>query len=534
MSENGTARFDAVKFFKNCALLLCLIAPSAWMILTIPPLWRDADAYVQLTENPLVVTFWGHAPGYSYATKPFLFAGEQWDRWQGRASAKHHAESSQPGLTDTGIWLIIIGQHLALAAALFCFVRAVSQFFWVRLALAVAWATNPMLYTYAHCLGSETLSAILTVVLATKGLRLLQARRQPEWKDWYFFAVVLCFCIFTRELNLGLIALLPVAFVIAWNWNRPGIFRSSKESEKFGSGERRAPYLWSAVVAIAIGFACVWVEDSLEQNLARKTKLHPHSRIGFTFLWRLNFLDNLSPEARGALLGKVAARAHSEKARQIIALLGQMQAEKVDMSAGPFMQRAILLFNGPQWEELDGALNEMAFAFLLPPTPEHLQATSTDLIHAVTMPPTEITNYLFATTTYYFEHREELHAVANLGTFRGETADQIRAIPSQHLYFRLWQEVRYSTIFLVWVIALASFVFVARRRGVNPGAITGFSFALTAAGILICVTACVLHEIEPRFALTMWQTLLLSISLLLGKTADMLILEPARPRAGGV
>ena len=528
MWQRKMAQLDFLNFLKNGALLLCLIAPSIWMILIVPPLWRDADAYVQLTEHPVVVFFWGHAPAYSYATKAPLFAGELWERWHGSVPASRGTESSQPRLTDTGIGLIIVGQHLGLAAALFFFIRAVSRIFWVRMALALACVINPLLPTYAHCLGSETLGMILIIVLATKGLRLIEESREPGWIDWYLFGVVLLFCILSRDLNLGLVLLLPCAFFIAWAQDRASVFRASSENKLAISRRLRREYLRRAVIAVAIGIACVAVEGSLEKDLARKTKMHPHSRIGFTFLWRLNFLDNLSPEARGALLRKVAARAHSNKARQVIALLEQMHLEKADMTAGPFMQRAILLFDGPRWEELDRALNEMAFAFLLPPTAEHLSALKSDLIHAFTMPATEITNYLFVTTTYYFEHKSELPGCANLVTFRGATADQIRSIPSQHLYLRFGQRVGYDKVLVLWLVALAAFVLAARVRGINPGATIGFGVALTGVGLLICATACVLHEIEPRFALTMWEMLLLSLSLFLGKTADILA-APGKP-----
>lgn len=474
------------------------------MIATVPPLWRDADAYVQLTENPLVVTFWGHAPAYSYVAKLPLFAGEQWERWRGNVPTSPRPDSSQPALTDTGIWLLIIGQHLGLSAAIFGFIRAVSSLFWVRLSLALAWASNALFYSYAHCLGSETLGLILIVVLATKGLRLVQSRNEPAWRDWYLTALILCGCILSRDLNLALIALLPAAFLLAWAMSRAGV------------------YFRHAVVALAVGLACVTAANSLKKDLARKTKLHPHSRIGFTFLWRLNFLDNLSPEARGTLLRKVAARARSGKARKLIALLEQMHAEKADVSCGPFMQRAILLFDGHQWEELDRALNEMAYAFLLPPTHEHLQVTKQDLARALTMPTTEIASYLFATTAFYFEHKDEMTAAAGLVTFRGTTPEQLTAIPLRHFYFQLWRGLGYHKAFAVWVLALAAYFFAAARRETERHAISAIGIALTAIGLLICGTACLLHELEPRFVLSMWQMLVLSVFLFAGKTAALL------------
>ena len=520
MSDSRMASAPTMNLLKSCVFFLCLLAPSAWMIVTIPPLWRDVDAYVQLTENPVLVNFWGHAPAYSYVAKPLLFAGEQWERWRGNTSNRMPG-SSQPGLTDTGIWLLIIGQHLALAGAAFCFIRAVSQFFWLRVTLALAWASNALFYTYAHCLGSETLGLILIVVLATKGLRLIQRRREPRWMDWYVFAVVLGLCILSRDLNLGLVLLLPAALLLSWMLHRASVFFASGKRERLWLRRQATRHFRHAAVALAIGVACVVVGNSLKKNLARKTRMHPHSRIGFTFLWRLNFLNNLSPEARGALLQKVAARTGSNKARQVIALLEQMHAEKADMSSGPFMQRAILLFDGPKWEELDRALNQMAFAFLLPPTPEHLQVTKADLVYALTMPPTEITSYLFATTAYYYEHKDQMLQCANLVTFRAATADHITLIPSQHSYFHLWQGLNYNKLFVIWLLALVAFLLLARQRRRNVRAIAAFGIALTGVGLLICATAAVLHELEPRFALSLWQLLLLSLYLFIGKTADL-------------
>ena len=219
----------AVDFLRNSLLLLCLFAPSAWMIATIPPLWRDADAYVQVTQKPLVATFWGHAPAYCYVAKVPLFLGEQIERLRGNTAAGP-PERPQPALTDAGIWLLIVGQHLGMNVAIFCFITAVTSLFLVRLALALTWASNALFYIFAHCVGSETLGLILIVVLTLKALRLIQKGEAAGWTDWYLFAVVLVLCILSRDLNLALVAFglwcwawpvrrqWSVAAPLAWLW----------------------------------------------------------------------------------------------------------------------------------------------------------------------------------------------------------------------------------------------------------------------------------------------------------------------------
>jgi hypothetical protein len=127
---------------KNSLLLLCLLAPSAWMVANIPPLWRDADAYVQLTVDPRVAKFWNHAPAYTHLAKIPLLVGEQWERMRGQPI--HRIYESQPAVTDSGVWLLIFAQHLGLAIAAIWFITAVSRLFWMRLALVLIWASNAL------------------------------------------------------------------------------------------------------------------------------------------------------------------------------------------------------------------------------------------------------------------------------------------------------------------------------------------------------------------------------------------------------
>jgi hypothetical protein len=213
-------------------------------------------------------------------------------------------------------------------------------------------------------------------------------------------------------------------------------------------------------------------------------------------------------------------------ARKLIALLEQMHVEGADLNAEPFMQRAIqLLFprgGAVQWQKLDGALNQMAFAFLLPPTPEHLHVAKTEFVAALKMPVTKISSYLFETTAYYFQHKIEMSACAELVTFRHASADQIRQIPSQHLYFQLWRGLSYNKALVIWFIALLAFLVMARWRKINVSEISAFGITLTAIGLLMFASTCFLADSQPRFRLPMWQLLMLSSLVFFGGTADLL------------
>ena len=495
------------------------------MIATIPPLWRDADAYSQLTLHPLVTTFWGHAPAYSYLAKLPLFVGEQIERWRGLAGAG--AESGLPQLTDTGVWLLIVAQHLALGGAAFYFILSISRFFWVRLALALAWASNAIFYTFAHCTGSETLSVILLVLLAGKGLRLIRSRRELQWREWYLFAIVLWLCLLTRYANAWTILLLPTTFIISWARARlANLFSSNDGQERRWRRLLAARHLRQAAIALAIGVACMAVANSWTHCVARKTRYHPHSRIGHTLMWRLQFLKTLPPPARAALLQKVSDRARSPEARKLLALLREMNDEETDLVGRSFIHRAATaLFpneTSPPWERLDEALNQMAYAFLLPPTPEHLHVAKTEFRTALTMSGTEIPGWLFTTTAYFFEHQDEMPACAKLVTFRNKTAEDITRLPSQHPYFHLWRGLSYHKAFLIWLGSFLLFIAVARLKKIHASPISAFGIALIVTGLLMTASACLLTAFLPRYALPMWQFLLLSLYIFIGASADLL------------
>ncbi len=348
---------------------------------------------------------------------------------------------------------------------------------------------------------------IAILFLVTLALRLALQPDEVSWKQWYRFACVLVFCLLCRHINLLLILLLPIAFLLAglWDWLRGRASRNFRP----------------ATIAIMVGLAALVATQSFSKRLAKKTRFPPHSRLGFTFLWRLNFVKTLSPEERAALFEKVMARTSSEETRKFLGLLQEMENEEKPLNATEFVRRAIpLRFPDGKIEgrTFDQSLNRMAWAFLLPPTPEQMHAVRSDFANALRMPVIDVSNWLFETTAYYFEHEAEMPAFASLSTFTNTNAYQIRTAWPQHRWFSLWKSFNYPKALAVWLAALIGAIVLSRmRRNTKINSVVlGFSVALVIVGLLTVASTCLVGEFIPRYGLPMWQFLLLAIFSVVG------------------
>lgn len=518
------AKFHTVGFGLALALAACLLAPSIWMLATIPPLWRDVDAYNQVTHPPAMATYWGNGALYCFVSRLPLAIGAKLQ--------PHPTEPARPPLepllTDRGVSLLIVAQHLALAGAAFFFITGISRLPWVRLALGFVWMGTVAFYTYAQCIGSETLSMIGMLLLVAFGWRIARSERAPR-RLWVLFHLTLLGCLLTRYVNLWMVLLLPLTFLLSWLHARIKMILAAPPARR-RLRIRSAWRLRRALLALACGLSCIAASDMTVRTICHLAGRKFHSHMGPTFLWRVKFLKDMAPAKRNRLLDRVATHVRSPDAQQ---LLGQLRetfdrGENLDPAVFCAQGRVLLGISKPHsgGGPLGVALNEMASAFLRPPAPEHLRVARRDFARALLITPSEVARFLFATTAFYYDHPDMMPQCAGLKTYRNNTAATINALPARHPYFSLG-EFTYNRSVVLWA-ALLGLLLVARRGGRVAGSVPSYAVSLTIVGLLMMFSTCLLGELLPRYTLPMWELLTASLFVILAALLDRVAATVAR------
>src|SRR5438552_16307348 len=108
MISAGRAR----RWTATIAPSLILAIPSVWLLLALPPLWRDADAYVQAVFPPSAETVLRHGPLYCALNRIPLWLGYLVSGTGPAVSLAHFIRHTR--LTDQGVFILVLFQHLAL------------------------------------------------------------------------------------------------------------------------------------------------------------------------------------------------------------------------------------------------------------------------------------------------------------------------------------------------------------------------------------------------------------------------------------
>jgi hypothetical protein len=487
---------------------------------------------LQVTRPPGPETILQYGPLYCFAARIPLYLGYAIDSIRAQGSLPTLDFFIHPILTDSGVFLLLLLQHAALCFAAFRLITAATGIFWVRLILAIAWAVNPLFYTFAHCVGGETLSMILTLLIGAMGLRIIRYTRKVPHKEWLLFGMLLWLCILSRHINAALAGLLPTTFFILAAY-RLIMTRVGRSELLRGRHLLRAKQgLGKATFAVTVAICCVVLANVSLRVLSNAAKTSYHSVVGLTFLSRLKILGELPVEKRNELFNKVIKNTDSGDVKNLIELLRNDLSVTSHLDVSAFKKKAQPFFSSPQTDP-DGqsfhvTLNHATLLFLYPPQEIFLSAVAADFKKSQEIRIPDVVSYLFVTTRFYFSHPDAVPQYASLITFRNRNADQILTIFKRHSYFRHPKNMNYRAFLYIWIVLLAAFLLVAKVRKREVGGVASYACAMIVIGILMMLANCLLVAFLPRYTLPMWELTLVSLFILFAGMMDALLRPSCR------
>ena len=499
------------------------------MLCVIPPLWKDVDAYLQVTRPAGPETILQYGPLYCFVARIPLYVGYATDCLRAGGSLPSLSYFGHPLLTDSGVFLLVASQHLALALSSFYVIAVTTRLLWVRFVIAVTWAANPLFYTLAHCVGGETLSMILVLLIGATGLRIIRHSHNVPKKEWFLVGILLWLCMLTRQINAVLAGLLPLTFILLVLFRSTAVRFVECQSCAKRNGSRYKQSFQKAVVAVAVGISSIVLANASLRTLCYAVKIPYHSVVGFAFLGRIKFLATLPGEERNQLLDKASKNANSADVKGLISLLRNEfngRAASWDADAFKNSARASLVPSEgdlAQQQRFYHALNGMVAAFLRPPSKILISAVATDFKRSQRITIPEVVAFAFVSTRFYSSHRDVMPQCASLITFRDKNADQIFGIFKSHSYFRHPKNVSYRAFSLVWIVLLAALLLIAKMRKRDIAEVASYATALIVIAILMMLANCVLAIFQPRYTLPMWELTIMSVTMLFGAIMEYLV-----------
>lgn len=480
--------------------LLFLAVPSCWLMATVPPLWRDADAYVQLTFPPNPGTILLHGPLYCRLARVPLWIGDSVT-----GSSLRFSRFSQfikhPHVTDAGVYLLLFIQHTGLCLAAFYLLTGLSESLLPRIVLAIFFASQPMFYGYAHCVGSETLSMIEILLLVGIGVRMVATYPTVKGHWWLLAGVLLFCCILTRHINQVLVGLFPLTFLLlalGQSWHFSWKQRTTAGVSQFRIGQHAGVFL----KAIVVGIIALLLASGYVHLLCRKAHIRSQSKVGFTSVWRLNFLSAVPQAARHDLIERIARRTSLPDSAKFLGLVQGWLDHHDTLDPVEFL-RTVRTGWGvtnslTSREQFDRVLNDVAGAFLFPPISPLVAAARNDFFQATRLTEGDIARYLFATTDYINTHRAQMPQANALITFR-RPVDQVMKFQAAG-YFRLWDFLSIRGWCVVWLGVVMSACVAGKRAPQSTAKAVPYAVALCAVGMLMMILNCFFAQIQPRFA----------------------------------
>jgi hypothetical protein len=505
-------------YIRNGVLILILSIPSLYLLLSLPPLWRDSDGFNEIASTfaPKGIIHW--LPVYCLGGRLIVFGGSILGSLLSGHGIPYLSISITP-LNDAGVYTLIIAQHIFLIFALFCAATTFTDRYPMRVVMAICFALTPWLYIFANCIGSEAFSNPLVILIAAHGFRSLTTPALTRRNALILFGLLLTAAL-TRQINGILAALLPMALLpfavvelFRCRWSNP----SSDDQPQLRNGKK-------LLVCVVAGVSAIGASIVVQQTMCWIFRVPYRSTFGETFEWRLSYLEKLSDQQRTAIVEAVSAQVGDPVVTEALEALNQSLSEG-NQWANMFLFYkidAILLrsgFNEMQhrtWQ-IDLRLNRIARTVLLSGDPYFLKAVWKDFTRWPYFTQSDLAYPPFILTDWL----QTQLPIARYTRLRGLASFQ----HPPGFYDNSWKQVGYFRLFAgIPILAMAGIgagvsgvVFLAGRRRPEIRLGVAYVFSLIVTGVLISFGNCMSTFLGARFYLPVYSVfqlaMLLGISL---------------------
>jgi hypothetical protein len=495
-------------------LLLILSLPSIYVLLTLPPLWRDSDGFneVASTFAPKGIIHW--LPGYCLGARLILLGAGIVGSLLGGHGIPYLSISITP-LNNVGIYTLIVVQHLFLVFSLLYGVNTFSSHFLLRAVFSAFLALTPWIYIYANCIGSEAFSNPLVYLILAYGWKCLRANEFSRERVLLYF-VLLVGAALTRQINALFAALLPLALLpptmgeLIQSGARS--YCSDRQS-RFYSGRR-------FLIFIVIGLCAIGTSVVVQQGMCWLFRVPFRSTFGETFEWRLSYLNGLSEEERTKIIDQISTRLGDPVTTEALEALNRSLNQGDNWTDMFLFYKidGILVrsgFNDMQlrtWQ-VDLKLNRIATCVLLSTEPHFLRAVWSDFAKwplftqmDLAYPPFILTDWL--QTQLPYPRYGRLRELASFQHEAGYYNDVWKRIP----YFHILAGIPMLVMGCLAVV-FGGITLIARSR--VPLAKEGISYAMSiiVLGLLFALGNCLSTFSGARFYLPVYSLFQMALML---------------------
>jgi hypothetical protein len=506
-------------------IFLVLFVPSLFLMVTAPPLWRDMDAWAQVTSPPNVSTLVRFGPAYCFGARVPMWIGTLVGAAQGNNDWPKPDFFSKPAATDAGIASLVLTQHLLLAGALTLLVYSASNHNGIRLGLCALCVIQAPLYIYAHCVGTETLTLILIIAMIALLGWLGHAGLRPGLVAVY--SILLLVAILTRHANAVLAAMLPGVILL-------GAIIVGVRTRSRGGIRKSFKLL---VFAIGISLLTIGASHILSWSIAVAGNQIYRSNAGYTLQWKLGYMNAMTREVRREYWQRVLGSPDDRS--PVSDLIRAINIDRLDENG---LWQTKTLFTqvldkikslDPELSHSDAvahaemALNSLINAFLLRGGKPYWNSVGEDFSEGLAWGPGAISDQLVKTTTKFYDdprliEQPRNQALYELVTFKGRDANRVREVFLANPLFSFVPRLLpahgvYLLIGLLFSLGLIAFGGPAQWRA------AAVVLSVLATAVVMWFLTKLFTQDLPRFAAPLYASAFAALAFAVGQSGNAIL-----------